>query len=154
MAESFVTTRRFLFSKQHSFQDAIFSYPCSNCAPRYNDKKLSGLMSFIRYPAKKLKSSQCLPQTHLISKDDIPVVGPRESKLVQSWLADIRAVFDPPREGNWTAWPYALTSEGHFRQSFHRAGSTTVGSRFPPKVAKYVRVIFKQANIVDANWND
>jgi hypothetical protein len=50
---------------------------------------------------------QCLPQTHLISKDDIPVVGQRESKLVQSQRADIRAVFDPRRGGQWAAWPYA-----------------------------------------------
>jgi hypothetical protein len=43
------------------------------------------------------------PKTHLISKDDILVAGPRESKLVQSRQADIRAVFDPRRGGNWAA---------------------------------------------------
>jgi hypothetical protein len=42
-------------------------------------------------------------QTLLISKDDISVVGPRESKLVQSRLSDIRVVFDPRRGGNWSA---------------------------------------------------
>jgi hypothetical protein len=40
---------------------------------------------------------------NLISNDYIPVVGPRESKLVQSWLANIRAVFDPIRGGNWSS---------------------------------------------------
>jgi hypothetical protein len=40
-----------------------------------------------------------------ISKDYIPVVGPRENKLVQSRLANIRAVFAPSRGGDWAARP-------------------------------------------------
>jgi hypothetical protein len=44
-------------------------------------------------------------QTHLISTDDISVVGSRESTLVQSRLSDIRVLFNPRRGGNWSAQP-------------------------------------------------
>jgi hypothetical protein len=61
-----------------------FSYPWCNCTQRYNNKKWSWHVSFIHCPAKKSNRLQCLPQTHLSSEGDIPVVGPRESKPVQA----------------------------------------------------------------------
>jgi hypothetical protein len=53
--------------------------------------------------SQEMKPSAMSSQTHLISKDDISVVGPQESTLVQSRLSDIRVVFDPRRGGNWSA---------------------------------------------------
>jgi hypothetical protein len=50
-----------------------------------------------------MKQSAMSSQAHLISKYDISVIGPRESKLGGSRLSDIRVVFNPRRGENWFA---------------------------------------------------
>jgi hypothetical protein len=97
------------------------------------------------------------PNPHLRSKDDIHVVGPREKQASSSWPADIRAMLDLCRGGNWAVLAIIDVKTSHRDLCIIccRAGKIPhlgpVSRENQPITSELYGA---EQNIVGANWND